>query len=264
MSSLGLTPDGCRCSSSAPLMNATPAKNRFTYSVHRQDRYSVSAPPSSRPTAPPATAIAPNTPNALARSFGSVNVVTSTDSAEGTSSAANAPWQARGHQHGEIHRGAADGRDPRETDQPDQERHPPTQQVSQPATQQQQAAERQRVGGDHPLPVHRREVQRPLGRWQRDIHDRQVQDHHQLRQANHAQDQAAPSAQAAANGSSIRRHAARLACRKVIGHHLIPMIEGRPLAMVQPRPVDAVLVHLVRRLRRPGSPAGERRSRSPG
>jgi len=76
-------------------MNAIPAKNRFTYSVHRQDRYSVSAPPSSRPTAPPATAIAPNTPNALARSFGSVNVVTSTDSAEGTSSAANAPWQAR-------------------------------------------------------------------------------------------------------------------------------------------------------------------------
>ena len=34
-------------------------------------------------------------PNALPRSFGSVNVVVSRDSAEGTSSAANAPWQAR-------------------------------------------------------------------------------------------------------------------------------------------------------------------------
>ena len=34
-------------------------------------------------------------PNALARSLGSVNVVVSSDSAEGTSSAANAPWQAR-------------------------------------------------------------------------------------------------------------------------------------------------------------------------
>ena len=34
-------------------------------------------------------------PNALARSFGAVNVVVSSDSAEGTSSAANAPWQAR-------------------------------------------------------------------------------------------------------------------------------------------------------------------------
>jgi hypothetical protein len=34
-------------------------------------------------------------PNALARSLGSVNVVVSSDSAEGTSSAAKAPWQAR-------------------------------------------------------------------------------------------------------------------------------------------------------------------------
>ena len=34
-------------------------------------------------------------PNALLRSFGSVNVVVSNDSAEGTSSAANAPWAAR-------------------------------------------------------------------------------------------------------------------------------------------------------------------------
>ena len=95
MSSLGLPEGGCRFSSSAPPVKATVAKIRFTYSVHRQDRYSVSAPPSSRPTAPPAAAIAPKTPNALPRSFCSVNVVVSSDSAEGTSSAANAPWQAR-------------------------------------------------------------------------------------------------------------------------------------------------------------------------
>ncbi len=65
------------------------------YSVQRQDRYSVSAPPSSRPTAPPAAAIAPYTPNALPRSFGSLNVVVSRDSADGTRIAPNAPWQAR-------------------------------------------------------------------------------------------------------------------------------------------------------------------------
>ena len=59
MSSLGWAGDGCRVSSSAPPANATPAKSRFTYSVHRQDRYSVSAPPSSSPIAPPAPAIAP-------------------------------------------------------------------------------------------------------------------------------------------------------------------------------------------------------------
>ena len=55
----------------------------------------MSEPPSSRPTAPPAPAIAPKMPNAVLRSFGSVKVVVSSDSAVGTSSAANAPWQAR-------------------------------------------------------------------------------------------------------------------------------------------------------------------------
>ena len=39
--------------------------------------------------------MAPYTPNALPRSFGSVNVVVSRDSAAGASSAPNAPWQAR-------------------------------------------------------------------------------------------------------------------------------------------------------------------------
>ena len=34
-------------------------------------------------------------PNALPRSFGSVNVVVSSDSADGTRIAPNAPWQAR-------------------------------------------------------------------------------------------------------------------------------------------------------------------------
>jgi hypothetical protein len=59
MSSLGRAGDGWRPSSSAPPTKASPAKIRFTYNVHRQDRYSVSEPPSSRPTAPPAPAIAP-------------------------------------------------------------------------------------------------------------------------------------------------------------------------------------------------------------
>ena len=59
MSSFGRAGVGWRTSSSAPPAKATAAKTRFTYSVHRQDRYSVSTPPSSRPTAPPAPAIAP-------------------------------------------------------------------------------------------------------------------------------------------------------------------------------------------------------------
>ena len=98
----------------------------------------------------------------------------------------------RGHQHGEVDRRAADGRHPGEAGQAGQERDLPAQQVGQPAAGQQQAAERQGVGGDHPLPVHRGETQRPLRGRQRDVHHRQVQDHHQLRQADHAQDEPAP------------------------------------------------------------------------
>ena len=76
-------------------MSAAPANNRFTYKVHRQDRYSVSTPPSSRPTEAPAPAIAPNTANALPRSLGSANVLVRIDNADGAMTAANAPWQAR-------------------------------------------------------------------------------------------------------------------------------------------------------------------------
>jgi len=130
--------------------------------------------------------------HALARSFASVNVVVSSDRADGTSSAANAPWQARGYQHGEVDRGAANSRHHGEAGQADQERDLPAQQVGQPSAEQQQAAEPQRVGGDHPLPVRGGEVERVLCGRQRDVHHRDVEDHHQLRQADHAQDEPAP------------------------------------------------------------------------
>ena len=45
--------------------------------------------------APPMPAMAPNTPNARARSLGMVNVVVSTDSAAGARTAANTPCSAR-------------------------------------------------------------------------------------------------------------------------------------------------------------------------
>ena len=94
--------------------------------------------------------------NARPRSFGSVNVVVSSDSADGTSSAANAPWQARA-----VISIAKLTDAPPIADTPAKPARPvrnvtfrPSQ-VGQPAAEQQQAAERQGVGGDHPLPVHR-------------------------------------------------------------------------------------------------------------
>ena len=110
----------------------------------------------------------------------------------------------RGDQHGEVDRGAADGRDAGEPGQAGQERDLAAQQVGQPAAEQQQAAERQRVGGDHPLPVHGSEAQRPLRGRQRDVHHRQVQHHHQLRQADHAQDEPPPPVPGAVGGRGTR------------------------------------------------------------
>src|ERR1700756_3253968 len=102
-------------------------------------------------------------PNALPRSFGSVNVVASSDSAAGASMAPNTPWQAR-----------AVTSIPKFTDAP-----PTAEATAEPAEEQQQAAERQRVRRHDPLPVHVAEAQVSLGRRQRDVHDRGVKDDHQ-------------------------------------------------------------------------------------
>ena len=78
-----------------PPIAAASAIGMLAYRHQRQSRYSVKAPPASSPRAPPAAAMPPQIPNALARSFGSVNVTVSSDSAAGPSSAPNPPWRAR-------------------------------------------------------------------------------------------------------------------------------------------------------------------------
>ena len=55
----------------------------------------MSTPPTIRPIAAPPPASAPNTPNAWARSFGSVNVTVTMDREAGAISAAKPPWRAR-------------------------------------------------------------------------------------------------------------------------------------------------------------------------
>ena len=132
-------------------------------------------------------------PNALPRSFGSVNVVVSSDSADGTRIAPNAPWQARAViSMAKLTEAPPIGRDAGEAEQADQERHLPAEQVGQPPAEQEQAAERQGVRGHHPLPVHRGEVQRTLRGRQGDVHHRDVQDDHELREADDAEDEPAP------------------------------------------------------------------------
>ena len=60
----------------------------------RQEAYSVRTPPRTSPIAAPPPEIAPNTPNARARSFGATNVTVMSESAAGASSGGERALQA--------------------------------------------------------------------------------------------------------------------------------------------------------------------------
>src|ERR1700755_121660 len=103
-------------------------------------------------------------PSALPRSRGSVNVVVSRASADGASRAPNAPCTARAATSAPKSGAAppAARRRDGKADQADDEGALAPEEVRQPAADDQQPAERQRVSGDHPLPVRGAEAQRPL------------------------------------------------------------------------------------------------------
>ncbi len=169
-----------------------PANSRLTYRHHRQLRYSVSAPPSSRPTAAPEPASAPNTPNALPRSAGSVNVVASSDSAAGARMAPKRALDgACGDQHAEALSGAAESGGDSKPGEAAEERPLAPEQIRQPAAEQEQRAEAQRVRRHHPLAVGVGEVQGRLRVGKRDVHDRRVEHDHQLGDAEHGEDEPA-------------------------------------------------------------------------
>src|SRR5947209_18958714 len=79
----------------SPTIVVGKAITRLTYRHQRQERTSVSAPPSINPSEAPPPAIAPKIPNAVGRSGDPSNVTVNNPSAEGASSAANAPWSVR-------------------------------------------------------------------------------------------------------------------------------------------------------------------------
>jgi hypothetical protein len=86
-------------------------------------------------------------------------------------------------------------------DKTDDEHSLASKQVREPSAEQQEATERERIPGHHPLPVIGREPQVALGGRQRDIHDRGVQNDHQLGEAQ--DDERDPPIRA--TGSAARR-----------------------------------------------------------
>src|SRR6266542_1745181 len=182
----GASMRGCACartlrSTKTPPRKATIATGTLTSMHQRHCTYSVRAPQSRRPTAPPLPAIAPKTANALARSRGSVKVIASRESTVGARSAAKAPCVARAATRtpkfgGSPTRRRGNG----EPSQAHEERPPAPQPVGESAAEQQEPAEGERVGGDRPLAPWVGDMQGALSGRQGDVDDRGVKRDHQL------------------------------------------------------------------------------------
>src|ERR1700753_1431060 len=133
----------------------------FTQSTHSQPTYSVRTPPSSTPAAPPEPATAPQTPSALLRSAPSLKVTATIESAAGERIAAPRPWTARAA----ITFPELPPRRPARWTR-----------GSRPATEEEEAAEGEHVGVDHPRQAALGEVQGVADRRQRHVDDRSVED----------------------------------------------------------------------------------------
>jgi hypothetical protein len=100
-------------------------------------------------------------------------------------------------------RDAAGQRGSGEDGQPDQEEPPVAEQVAEPPAQQQEAAERQQVGVHDPRERGLGEAELGPDRRQCHVHDRRVQNDHQIAEAEHHQ------GQPAAAGVEVHRRAPR-------------------------------------------------------
>ncbi len=170
-------------------MKATMPTGTLTKKIHGHEKYWVSAPPRTRPIAAPPIAIAAQTPSALARSAPSLKVVEMIESAAGEINArAEALECAEGDQHPFALREPVHQRGEREDHEPDQEDPLAPEQVAGAAAEEQEAAEDERVGSDDPLEAGFAQVEILLDRRQGDVHDRAVEDDHELREADQDQD----------------------------------------------------------------------------
>ena len=77
----------------------------------------------------------------------------------------------------------------REEDEAGEEHALAPDQVAGAPAEQEEAAEEQRVGVDDPLQARLGEAEVGLDRRQRDVHDRRVEDHHELREADEDEDE---------------------------------------------------------------------------
>jgi hypothetical protein len=124
--------------------------------------------------------------------------------------------EAGADQHALVGRGGAESRGDREDGEADDEDAALAEQVTEPARQEQEAAEGNQVGVDHPGQVGLREVQVVLDRGQGDVHDRRVEDDHQHPRAEDVEGEPAVFLGGGVHGGQTGRGSRTHRCR--VGH----------------------------------------------
>ena len=180
------------------------ATGRFTKKIIRQSANSVSSPPARTPIAAPAPPTAPQAASAFAFAWPWKQVVM-IESAAGESIAAPRPWPARAANSAPAV--PASGRGERgdgEDTEAGQEQAAAPEQVGGTAAEEQEAPEDERVARDRPADLGAAELQVLGEARQGDVHGGDVEDHHQLRDEQHEQEQPRSPARCSVAGAVSR------------------------------------------------------------
>ena len=161
----------------------------FTNITQRHETSWVSAPPATRPIAPPAADTVVKRPMARTRWGPSEKMVVRSASEEGAASAAPTPWQGTGGQEHPAGDGqATEERAHGEDGDAGQEGAAPAEQIAGAGPQEQQATEGEQVAVDDPGELAPGEAEALLDVRQGDVDDGGVQDHHELGRQNDEQE----------------------------------------------------------------------------
>ena len=182
-------PCGSRDSSTFAIVSSTAAAPIGTLmkKIEDQPNASVRTPPSSGPTAAAEAIVAPQIPNAVP-ALAPVELLGDQRQPAGVHDrAADALARARDDQEQRARGQRAQERGQREQAEADREHELAAEQVGERAGGQQERGQGQRVGVDHPLDVREARVQIGRDLRQRDVHDRDVEQQHERRDADNQQ-----------------------------------------------------------------------------
>ena len=172
----------------SPIAITIAPSGTLTAKIAGQPKPCVSMPPSSAPEEAPSAPIAPHMPTARLRSGPASNELVTIDSVAGESTAPPSPCNARApSSRPRVSASAQASEDEGEQGGAREEHAAAPEQVGAASAEHQKAGERERVGVHDPLQAAWREAQPVVDRRQRDVHDRDVQDDHELRQADDQQ-----------------------------------------------------------------------------